>query len=41
VDSFNVKINEESSDFKWVTPEEFESLPHLPNLDEEALEALF
>jgi 8-oxo-dGTP diphosphatase len=41
VKDFNVHLDSESSQFKWVTLEEFEKLDHITGLDEEARKALF
>jgi len=37
VTHFNVKINSEAEEFRWVTLEEFEKLDHIEGLDGEAL----
>jgi len=41
VKDFEVKINEEIEEFKWVSLEELEELDHISGLEEEAMEALF
>ncbi len=37
----NVKISSEIADFRWVTPEEFESMGHIEGLDDEAMDAFY
>lgn len=39
--NYNVKINNESDDFKWVTLEELENLDIISGLEDEALKALY
>jgi isopentenyldiphosphate isomerase len=39
--SYIVKTNNEVQDYKWASLEEFESLDHIPGLEEEALQSLY
>jgi len=41
VNSFDVKINNEIDDFRWVTIEELENLELAPGIEEEALKSLY
>jgi len=41
VDNFDVQINNEVSEFKWVSLEELEQLNHVPYIEEEAMKALY
>lgn len=41
VKNFDVQINNEVLEFKWASLEELEKLSHVPDIDEEAMKALF
>lgn len=41
VTNYNVKINEDFEDFKWITIEELSKYDHIEGMEEELLEALY
>lgn len=41
VTDYNVKINEDLEDFKWITVEELNKYPHIEGMEEELLKALY